>query len=395
MKNLLWRLPELPPNSQSGISGTYILPKNHAPAELERMVGSRIWTVVRSGQQDIVSGFLHVERVEVFVDGLHKGDYCLTVDLGRSLKTTNSRNPAFRVELPASQTAISEIEEKHTKELAETILRTIPAKLLPPTEKLLAKLPRAAVLPAGRWITAATSAYALDEIWAGRAPLQGLPFANFVRHRITQIATHRPNDTEIQALLEADPIRMLSVVESSAEPNIRTTLTHSVDTRLVPIDPGSIYARTFVASLEPLTMEKTAAAEKRHQDMLRDIVDHLLSAGHTPMQSGSIDLCVESESDMIIFELKTTTADNLTEQAAKGIFQLGHYRRALEIAGSPHVRMVLVLEKSEHENVNDTIADIFSGFGGETFFYNPNSPWPQRTQFGDATLVSALLKKRK
>jgi hypothetical protein len=170
------------------------------------------------------------------------------------------------------------------------------------------------------------------------------------------------------------------------------TLSEKIDTRLVTIDPGSIYARTFVASLGMLAMEKTEAAEKRHQAMLRDIVEHLILAGYAPMQSGSIDLCVENESGIVIFELKTTTADNIAEQAAKAIFQLGNYRRALEITGSSNVRMVLVLERSVDSEIYDTIAEVFLRFGGETFIYDVNYPWPQRASFFKKNLISTLQK---
>lgn len=374
--------------SKSGISGTYILPRNLAPKNPTQLAGATIWITAGSKSECLV-GILKVYRVEVFEDGLNSGDYCLTIDPTESLKTTNSQaSLRFRCKLPATQSQFEEIDFPAVKQLIQVVLGGVKTTLVPPPLDLLAKLPEPrAYISATDWIASATSVYSLDEIWSGRGPLQGFPFAYFILHRLGN------GKIDIQLLKAADPIGFLSgrLLQRSEASDLASN-TQKVDTKLVPIDSESIYARKFVASLEQCSpsMEKTEAAEKRHQDILRDIVNHLQMHGHNPLQSGSIDLCIEQSEAIVIFEIKSTSCDNLIAQSAAGIFQLGRYRLALENSGHTNIRMVLILEKCEEEEESLKIVDIFSRFGGETFIYDAEQPWPRRVHFGDCNLLYTL-----
>jgi hypothetical protein len=242
-------------------------------------------------------------------------------------------------------------------------------------------------------IAAVTTAVPLDEIWSGTGQLKGLPFANFAMQAIERSVA--PTHDVVRELTALDPISVLRESDSKldaaqAEPRLR--IPRGADTHLTPIDPEAVYARTFIASHDAQRnqAEKTEAAEKRHQDMLRDIVLYLLFEGFTPMQSASIDLFVWLKNASFAFELKTTTPDSINAQAAKGVFQLGHYTQALEAAGHADTRMVLIMETCGDDTLDLQVCSIVERFGVTPLLYDPQRSWPNRIHLGPITLRSIL-----
>src|SRR5690606_38223543 len=113
----------------------------------------------------------------------------------------------------------------------------------------------------------------------------------------------------------------------------------------------------------------------------------LKSIGITPLQSSSIDLFLATENAQSIFELKTTTQENILGQAAKGAFQLGCYKAALGSAEHIKSHLVLVMEATGIAELDSYASEILSTFGIRSLFYNVGKPWPDRLKGLEEFLV--------
>ena len=67
--------------------------------------------------------------------------------------------------------------------------------------------------------------------------------------------------------------------------------------------------------------------------MLKDIAGYLMTCGKRVLQSASVDLVLEDEARLLIFEIKSVDDENAASQVAKGLFQLLHYTDELERCG--------------------------------------------------------------
>ena len=396
MKAFLWRLPEASaPTSQNGVSGTYILPKDLAPEDPSRLAGARLWMTTTGRLGEAVTGMLQIQLVERFDDGLHAQDYRLTIVPSMSFKTSRSYHSAartFQVNIPADvPRRVCAVGRDLNNMLANAVTRAIPTRLDLPSARVVNRIrPTQRQSTNDERIAAVTTAVPLDEIWSGTGQLKGLPFASFALQAIERsVASTRDTVRELSVL---DPMSVLRESDSKPDAEPRPRIPRGADAHLIPIDPEAVYARTFIASddAQRNQAEKTEAAEKRHQDMLRDIVLYLLCEGFTPMQSASIDLFVWLKSASFAFELKTTTPDNINAQAAKGVFQLGRYTQALETTGHANTRMVLIMETCGDATLDLQVCSIVERFGVTPLLYDPQRSWPNRIHLGPITLFSIL-----
>jgi len=170
---------------------------------------------------------------------------------------------------------------------------------------------------------------------------------NFALHHLPFF--NRNDNAAVILQLRAFSTGILSV-DFSAE---GTNTASPVDIDFEPIDPERIYARKFSA-IERLcdieaSISKTEDAEQRHQMILQDICRYFLRIGITPQQSSSIDLAFQKDNQFVIFEIKTTTPENLGQQAGKGSFQLALYSHGMAISGLAVARRILILEISTNE----------------------------------------------
>jgi len=184
--------------------------------------------------------------------------------------------------------------------------------------------------------------------------------------------------------VEADPtVQKIRQPFSKGRPVAQRLCKPVVDVNLTPVDPDKIYARRFIARSRELfditdTMDRTEHAEKRHQDMLRDIATRLKKLDFEPLQSSSIDLFVETKRGCSMFELKTTTPKNILGQAAKGVFQLGCYKAALTDEGYEDNKLSLIIETTLSLEIDSYVSRILESFGVTPLFYDAKKPWSRR-----------------
>ncbi len=155
-----------------------------------------------------------------------------------------------------------------------------------------------------------------------------------------------------------------------------------VDVNFEPVNPNHILTRKFV-SRETLrsdlqdSLAKTENAEKRHQDILREICQYLLQSGQVPLQSTSIDLATKSQNGYLLFEIKTTNIQNIIAQTGKGIFQLAMYSETALDAGLDVADRILILESIAAPDCNNFLAKSALSLGVKILFFDKKKNWPE------------------
>lgn len=374
-----------------GVSAGYVLPKSYAPEAPAVLAGGFIWIVLRGIRGDALFAQIYVEMVEQFEDGFNAGDFLLTTNLAKSYRCSTTYESGL-INFPVRETTslplgLNEIEEGTFEGLSSHARRATAIKLQKPSVTTLGRIDLPlfqgiSAITAEAVIAATTRHLPLEEIWASNKPKLP-PFANFAYYALLATCGDDIAESLQKKLSVSDP----TIATIDASRNIDSPCGQGqspvVDINLLPIDPDRIYARKFVARCQnPIDLadiaEKTEHAEKRHQDMLRDIVIRLKNLGFSPLQSSSIDLFVAAKSTFFLFELKSATAQNIMSQAAKGAFQLGCYMNALVGERCSSGKLVLVLETTGVPRLDSYVFDVLRTLGLSALFYDISKPWPNR-----------------
>lgn len=377
-----------------GISFSYVLPGSQAPDVPESLAGANIVVCLRGVRGDLLFALIRIAQVERFEDGLNAGDYLLTVspfDSFRCVRSYDEGAESFSTsEFSAVSSGLHEITEKIYEKIKSNVVSQTIVRLKPPSE---ADMKRLAGLNIGLKSVSAKSAMesvlakkTLEELWANSNKPKLPPFAHFAYRSIEAQKGEEEANKWIKELSALDPTvkKVGKNADTLGETNDVDINIPTVDLDLKPIDPDRLYARKFIArdtdilDLESM-LEKTEHAEKRHQDMLRDIVIYLQETGLTPMQSSSIDLFVKTaDKTSTTFEIKTTTKNNVLAQAAKGLFQLGCYAKAMKQEGFESNSLVLVMEDIFSDKLNAYVYDVLKNFGICVLFYDGEKSWPDK-----------------
>jgi len=372
----------------------------------ETLAGARLWVVLQSAQESTLFGKLHVDMVERFEDGINSGDFFLTVDISKSFVcsreievTADSLKTSFT---GGSRAGLETADEETDARMIAIVERNVKVKLQEFPKEILKKIEDVFLKgdvssKAHALIAATTATFCLDELWSSGSKPKLPPFAHFAYKWLTEYCPQEASEDIRKVLSDLDPSIVTPIVweplnvkkrcESKSEPVI--------DINLSPIEPDKIFARRFVAK-DPAgldffeVIEKTEHAEKKHQDMLREIASRLRSVGLNPMQSSSIDLFLQIREENLVFELKTATLNNLTSQCAKGLFQLGCYADALSSNGYENVHPAFIVETTGQTELDAYAAKIIASFDVAVFFYYPGKPWPEKVTSNKETLERML-----
>ena len=374
-----------------GVSSTYILPKLHIQIDPAGLVGGRIWMILRATRGESLFACIHVDMVEQFEDGFNTGDFLLTTNLAKSYRCAASYDSGitnFHTEKTSALSSGVHIADGIAfATLSTQATNAIAIKLQKPSPIMWSKAKiqytqEAAFIGAEAALAAITGKFALEDIWAGSRPKLP-PFANFAYYALLSTYGETVSEKLTGDLSRLDPTTLQTVVPEGAGAFSGLHRKPVVDINLLPIEPDRIYARKFIARCQkPIDLadivEKVEHAEKRHQDMLRDIATRLKAMSFLPLQSTSLDLFVPTRHGFSIFEIKTATPQNILSQAAKGIFQLGCYRNALQEAGYDNCTLALVMEATGASELESYTTDILHSFDINVLFYDSAKSWPER-----------------
>lgn len=395
MTDFAWIIPLDKANAlgSGGISSSYIIPKNHVSDDLTKMKGATIWMVLR-GERDRCIGFFRPKRIERFSEGYHKDDFLVRSDLKRSIRLTQGYDTAKTYEINHTQQlsiGFHPIAEQELKILLALVKDNVQVKLLRPNVKVSEKaklnlFTKNSEAIATTVLSHVASNYSLDQVWGAGTGHKLKPFGNFALHTIINHGIN-PEATIVEALRNNDPIQQLFRNGwLTAIPNSESKKTQSrpVDLEFTEIDPANIYAREFVFSnalpfdIEE-TLNKTEVAEKAHQGMLRDISMYLKKIGIKPYESQSIDLMIDLNGKVKIFEIKSANENNLLAQSAKGAFQVACYLNAMA-SDYTSLEGSLILHKVSQSRMQDIVSRALSRMHINYLIYDPSLEWPDRVK---------------
>lgn len=371
--------------SSKGISPSYMLPDLHSydPKEL---VGATVFVLLRGNKGDVLLKKLFIEKIEKNTDDttFFPNFYVLTIDYFQSFRITQnykSGKESFlcqrtsniplglhKISLPIVE-SIYKIIESHisirlNKPNFTKTASSISAKLNSLTSKQIAIYLYKKIV----------KQYSLDEIWRNRSITN--PFVTFAVFLLSYCRT-KDNNT-IEKYLKSFSMNLFKLENNT----ISYGVIPNVDIDFENINPLELQTRHFIASANihniEETVSKTEDAEKRHQSILRDICEFLIQNHIQPLQSKSIDLLVRNTKGNLIFEIKSTTDDNIFSQIGKGNLQLAIYNHVLQTEGIVVYKRFLVLESDRDDGFHHYITTINKTLGIETLFYNKSLEWPNR-----------------
>ena len=333
-----------------------------------------------------------IKGVERFREGYHENDFLVSCDTTMSFRISTSFEDAKPYALDDFRDqglGMHGAPEKAVNKLKGAVSKSVQVKLAAPADATL-KRTNFDVLPKGdkRLAKAAlsqiTQALPLDQVWASGIGDKLGPFSNFASRLLTlhgydarQASSFLKANDPVSLFTEATDDAAVSKLESAAR-----AVAKRIDLDFTKIDPEKIYAREFILSegflpdLEGALM-KTEAAEKLHQDMLRDISSYLKENGVYPYESASIDLMITLQDQTRIFEIKSSTPTNIVAQAAKGAFQMACYVNAMGADYDP-LDAFLILHSVEDKNLEKFVHDALARLNVKYLIYNPREKWPER-----------------
>lgn len=393
MKNFIWIF-----NSAalgSGIDGAFSL-EYHVPAARlkvppESLVGSRIWLVLRDGNESFLYGLLSPSIVELYQEGKYKDDFlvrCEPFSSVRLLPRRESRDP-WSVS-NREDTDIRECNEAEAAQFVEMLRANHRVSFAGPSRAVTDAIPKTAfvdlehAVPDQLMSTLRTVAF--GDVSRPRSMPDSISAFGALAFSILKTTHPQFNEADIVALLAAlDPLAIPPEGQLTKSPEelvrVLSSLPPVVDTFLVEIDPDKISPRTFIAKSHDSTLEwldKTNDAEQAHESILKDVVLYLKSRGFKTYKTRSFDLFVEKGDVRFLLEIKSATGFNCVAQGEKGILQLLRYSIALTEERSRGIRFIVLLQDSRQPAVQDYLSKMANRAGSELWLYDERKEWPLR-----------------
>lgn len=402
MSNFVWIVSSEQENflGSGGVSSSYIIPYDQMNGHSAHLEGNRIWIVLRRNEDRCIA-VASIKMVEKFKEGYYKDDFLISCDTTKSFRLSSSflkAKPYALNDFSANGLGMHSASVEAVGKMSGYISNTVQVKFSQPVASVLRRvklevLPKRGESLAKAIISYLTQALPLDEVWgAGTGDKLG-PFSNFASRLLT---FHGFSDAQAAIFLkENDPVYLLTkAIAGGLVPNPLDSIKSikkGVDLDFTRVVPDMIYARKFVPSEQSKSdlegaLAKTEAAEKLHQEMLRDIVSYLSGKGVLPYESLSIDLMISLEDTTCIFEIKSAMAANITAQAAKGAFQIACYFNAMVSDYQP-LKAALILHKIEDAKMERFVHDALDRLNVKHLTYDPQKRWPDRVK---GLLESAL-----
>jgi hypothetical protein len=395
MSDFIWILDAEKSNSfgHSGVSGTYILPKEDLITPPETLAGKRMWVLFR-GTEDRLILSLQIKQIEQIIQGYYRQDYVLGVELLTSFRLVANFSEAvkYRSEYTRDlKPGIHQIELATSQEFVHLITQNVQVQLTNPNARSIANLdfdilPRSSDLLAKSAIRLIVSNLNLNQVWAAGTGQKLGAFANFAHALIAKKANQQQLGDAAFQLQALDPL--LGLITSETKDMVKTKVSRKrspkVDAEFTEIQPDNIYTRKFIAAGDTLidieaALKKTEHAEQIHQDMLKDIAEYLISKGIVPYESGSIDLMYQSGNKLRVYEIKSATAKNILAQSAKGSFQLACYiNELLESYDTPSP--FLILQKIGYSELEQYVTQVLKWCAIPVLYYDLEKSWPERVE---------------
>jgi hypothetical protein len=351
---------------------------------------------LRGKQNDSLFACIFVDKIEQFIEGYNKDDYLISVDMCKSFRLASNPTtfPQWYTESVRSfGIGLAEIDNRIIGELQKKVADCIEYSFAQPPSLILRDIQipniRNATEIQARWVMSSIiSRLSLSDVWATKSPALIPPFANFA---FNNVKYKHGLDLAKQIgdfLVKTDPSSFNK--NGLQQPSCQKTESHigrltepSIDVGLVSIMPDKIFARKFIAGVDKVIdyreiFAKTETAENKHQDILRDLSNYLVSMKYVPMQSSSIDLAIVKNGSIFVFEIKTTNDENVFRQISKGLFQVLCYKQALLNSGYSSVKNGIIITKPINEKIIEYVRGILTSVDICLSVYDEERSWPNK-----------------
>lgn len=379
----------------SGISGAfsleYHIPGSKIKIDPQNLVGSRIWLIVRDGNESFLYAMLTPSSIELYQEGKYKGDFLLRCEPFASVRLLprhESRDPWSTVY--AEDSEITELTEAQQEVLTVMTQTNHRVGFAPPSRAIVDSVPKTAFTDLERAVPdqlmSTLRTVAFGDVSRPRSLPKGISALGAVALEILKSTHPNLNEADVVSLLAAlDPMAEDDAAELMKDPEdilkVLSSLPPVVDTFLEEIDPDKISPRTFVAQAKDSSLEwldKTNDAEQAHEQILKDLVLYLKSRGFKVYKTRSFDLFAEKAGVKFLCEIKSANGRNAVPQGEKGIVQLLRYSTALTDEKSAGTKFVLVLQDSGQPAVQQYLSKMAGRAGSELWLYDDDKDWPHR-----------------
>ena len=375
---------------RSGVSSSYILPKNEVDYKQIKLTGRRLWVVLR-GREDRLFITLKIKKTERIIDDYYSGDYLISPEITESIKLASNYDGAAKYTTKATASlglGVFYLPHLVSNEFSALVRGSMQTKFIQPDTRLLSRIdfklfPNDGPLLAKSALSAVISHFTLEQVWDNGTGDRIGAFPNYASALISEKTGVELSPNLVHDLKTFDPMRSIfSKKKQFIKKTVQDYDASYVDKEFYRIEPDKIYAREFV-SLDPKfnnledALNKTEHAEKVHQAMLKDISEFLIINGVTPYESGSIDLLYASNKRLNLIEIKSANIDNVLSQSSKGAFQLACYINELD-KYYDNLNARLVLHATEDIGLQNYAVKALSRLGIEVLIYDPRKTWPKR-----------------
>jgi|GEM_PF-6298460 len=375
---------------KAGVSSSYIMPRGEVNDFEKDLPSNKIWIILRGLENRCIAA-VTVKRVERFSEGFHIGDFLIYTDLTRSIRLCSYYDEAKRYPVPMGddlKLGLNILDDKTREFLRSKISENVEIKFTAPSglygntmKSFLKNGHEKAVFAVSKIVETMN----LNQIWGSGTAFKLNPVSNFAASLLAKNDNDLLSDALLGLLKHLNPIEAvlsLDVEKPSKEHTGVDRRPKGIDISFTEIIPENIYARQFIAGESTFynieaALNKTDIAEKLHQSMLRDISEYLKSIGMSAYESTSIDLMIDSNGKIKIFEIKSANIDNLIAQAAKGAFQIACYATEMK-KDFDSVRTALIINKVMDENLEMFVLDSLKFLNMDCLIYNPDINWPHR-----------------
>lgn len=307
-----------------------LLPRTLVSLTPESLEGRRIWVVSRRGPDDILAMVGSVEAIAEIEDGAAAGDLLLELDKRRTFRTVSrERNPWKVSGLGAFPMGLVECGKDLQTAFQDCLRRNLSTKVAPPPIRASQRPWSAAsgLAPLAHELVRVNGLNGIDTLSAYRSLAPLSPIGAEVYNSF--VTSSEDKKALLDAVLSLDPLSPTGY-DHLPTPQLRC------DTMLLPLDPDRVFARKYhhkecLLDLR-LGLEKTQAAEKFHQSLVRRLARGLLVHGVQPMATRSLDLAFRLADTTHIVEVKTARTENLVAQVLKGISQLLYYEAEMALS---------------------------------------------------------------
>lgn len=393
IKNYIWTFNDVA--LASGLNGAFSL-EYHVPCSkmkvpIETLVGSRVWLIVKSGDESFLYALLSPLSIELYKEGRYKDDFLLKCEPFSSMRFLPRQESCVPWQLSfKTDEEICECTDVEQAALIEIVNKNQRVGFAPPSRSILDTVPRTSfnnlenAVPDQLMSTLRTVSF--GDASRSRSLPDTISALGGITLTILALTHPHLDESDVISLIAAlDPLSKIDsgvLIKSQKEIlHVLSSLPPIVDTFFEEIDPEKLSPRTFVAKSTDSSFEwldKTNAAEETHERILKDVVLHLKDKDFKVYKTRSFDLFAEKGDVKLLWEIKSANGLNSVSQGEKGIIQLLRYSTALSSEKYADIRFLVLLQDSGLVAIHEYLSKMAKCAGSELWLYNEKKDWPGR-----------------